>query len=118
MMLWQLPESGSKSGYWQPNRGDAAQTIRTAVVNEIVELMSGDYQLEFKSESSIRHVKPQDIAILVRTNQQAKDYQDALRLASVPSVLNSTESVFATEEALQLYQIIASQSPTPAIQNC
>ncbi|MBK8814119.1 MAG: exodeoxyribonuclease V subunit beta [Methylococcaceae bacterium] len=106
MMLWQLPESGSKSGYWQPNRGDAAQTIRTAVVNEIVELLSGDYQLEFKSESSIRHVKPQDIAILVRTNQQAKDYQDALRLASVPSVLNSTESVFATEEALQLYKLL------------
>ncbi len=106
MMLWQLPESGSKSGYWQPNRGDAAQSIRTTVVNEIVELLNGDYQLEFKSESNIRQIKPQDIAILVRTNQQAQDYQDALRLASVPSVLNSTESVFATEEALQLYKLL------------
>jgi exodeoxyribonuclease V beta subunit len=102
MMLWQLPESDSKTGYWQSNRNDAAQAIRIAVVNEIVALLTEDYKLQPQN----RKIEPQDIAILVRTNKQAREYQDALRQAGVPSVLNSTESVFASEEAGQLYILL------------
>lgn len=98
LMLWQLPESGSKSGYWQANRNDAATAIRKAVADEIVGLLNGNYNLQPQN----RPLLPQDIAILVRTNQQARDYQDALREAGVPSVLNSTESVFASDEAVDL----------------
>lgn len=100
MVLWQLPESDSKTGYW--TAGKAADEIRIAVVNEIVELLSGDYTLQPIS----RHLQPKDIAILVRTNTQARDYQAALRLAGVPSVLNSTESVFASAEATGLYSLL------------
>lgn len=106
MMLWQLPESGSKSGFWQPNRNDAAHIVRTAVVNEILDLLNGGYRIEVESDRTGRPIEPRDIAILVRTNRQAKDYQDALRLASVPSILNSIESVFASEEALNLYTLL------------
>jgi exodeoxyribonuclease V beta subunit len=106
MMLWQMPESGSKSGYWQANRSDAAQTIRVAVVNEIVELLNGDYTLQFQPDGNNRKLQPQDIAILVRTNKHAREYQEALRLADVPSVLHSTESVFASEEAGHLYVLL------------
>jgi ATP-dependent exoDNAse (exonuclease V) beta subunit (contains helicase and exonuclease domains) len=87
MLLWQLPESDSKSGYW--TAGKAAEEIRIAVVNEIIELLTGDYTLQ----PANRALQPKDIAILVRTNTQARDYQAALRLAGIPSVLNSTESV-------------------------
>jgi len=100
MVLWQLPESDSKTGYW--TAGKAAEEIRIAVVNEVVDLLTGDYTLQPMS----RALQPKDIAILVRTNTQARDYQAALRLARVPSVLNSTESVFASQEAADLYSLL------------
>ncbi len=100
MVLWQLPESDSKTGYW--TAGKAAEEIRIAVVNEVVELLTGDYTLQPQN----RVLEPKDIAILVRTNTQARDYQAALRLAGVPSVLNSTESVFASQEAADLYGLL------------
>jgi exodeoxyribonuclease V beta subunit len=106
MMLWQLPESDSKTGFWQSNRSDAAQAIRIAVVNEIVELLNGDYKLQFRPDAKNRKLQPQDIAILVRANKHAREYQETLRLAGVPSVLNSTESVFASEEAGHLYILL------------
>ena len=102
MMLWQLPESNSKTGFWQPNRSDAASAICIAVANEIVELLSGDHTLQPQN----RKLQPQDIAILVRTNKQAREYQEMLRLVGIPSVLNSTESVFASEEAQHLCTLL------------
>ncbi|MSS76666.1 MAG: exodeoxyribonuclease V subunit beta, partial [Methyloglobulus sp.] len=106
MMLWQLPESGSKTGFWQSNRSDAATAIRIAVANEIVELLNSDYTLRFQPAIKNRKLQPQDIAILVRANKHAREYQETLRLAGVSSVLNSTESVFASEEAGHLYTLL------------
>ncbi len=100
MVLWQLPESDSKTGYW--TAGKAADEIRGAVVNEIADLLTGDYTLQ----PANRALQPKDIAILVRTNTQARDYQAALRLTGVPSVLNSTESVFASQEAADVYRLL------------
>ncbi|MGZ5052997.1 MAG: exodeoxyribonuclease V subunit beta [Methylobacter sp.] len=100
MVLWQLPESDSKNGYW--TAGKAADEFRAGVVNEIVELLTGAYTLQPEN----RLLQPRDIAVLVRTNNQARDYQAALRLAGIPSVLNSTESVFATQEAVDLYILL------------
>ena len=102
MMLWQLPESDSKTGYWRPDRKDAAEAIRIAVVNEVADLLTDDYRLQPVN----RALQPKDIAILVRTNSQAQDYQAALRSAGVPSVINSTESVFTSQEAADLYMLL------------
>ncbi len=74
MMLWQLPESDSKTGYWRPDRKDAAEAISIAVVNEVADLLTNDYRLQPVN----RALQPKDIAILVRTNSQARDYQAAL----------------------------------------
>ena len=73
-----------------------------AVVNEVVDLLTDDYTLQPDN----RALQPKDIAILVRTNSQARDYQAALRSAGVPSVINSTESVFASQEAADLYILL------------
>lgn len=100
MMLWQLPESDSRTGFW--TSGKAAEEIRMAVVNEVVELLMRDYRLQPIGTM----LQPRDIAILVRTNTQARDYQAALRAAGVPSVLNNTESVFASQEAVDLYALL------------
>ena len=100
MVLWQLPESDSKTGYW--TAGKAADEIRLAVVNEIIALLGADVTLQPAGTV----LQPKDMAILVRTNTQAREYQAALRAAGVPSVLNSTESVFATQEAADLYLLL------------
>ncbi|MFU8788902.1 MAG: exodeoxyribonuclease V subunit beta [Methylobacter sp.] len=100
MVLWQLPESDSKTGYWSP--GKAAEEIRFNVANEIVDLLTGNYTLQPLG----RRLQPKDIAILVRTNGQARDYQAALRTAGIPSVLNSVDSVFAAQEAADLYCLL------------
>ncbi|MGZ5620346.1 MAG: exodeoxyribonuclease V subunit beta [Methylobacter sp.] len=100
MVLWQLPESDSKTGYW--TAGKAAEAVRIEVINEIVELLTSDYALQPMN----RTLHPKDIAILVRTNTQAREYQAALRQVGVPSVLNSTESVFASQEAADLYCLL------------
>ncbi len=100
MVLWQLPESDSKTGHW--TAGKAAEGIRNAVIKEVVDLLTNDYSLQ----PADRALQPKDIAILVRTNAQAREYQAALRGASVPSVLNSTESVFASQEAADLHALL------------
>ncbi|MGZ8153538.1 MAG: exodeoxyribonuclease V subunit beta, partial [Methylovulum sp.] len=100
MALWQLPQSDSKTGYWIASK--AADNIKNAVVNEVVDLLMNDYKLQ----PAGRRLQPQDIAILVRTNTQAREYQAALRAVGAPSVLNSTESVFATQEAVDLHTLL------------
>lgn len=100
MMLWQLPETESKNGYW--SAGKAEDEIRKAVVNEILDLLSEDYRLMPQGKK----LQPGDIAILVRTNTQAGEYQALLREAGVPVVINSTESVFSTPEAGDLYCLL------------
>lgn len=100
MMLWQLPETESKTGYW--SAGEAAKEIRKAVVNEILDLLNENYSFL----PGGRKLQPGDIAILVRTNTQAGEYRDLLREVGVPVVINSTESVFATPEAAGLYCLL------------
>ncbi|WP_404358247.1 exodeoxyribonuclease V subunit beta [Methylotuvimicrobium sp. KM1] len=98
MVLWQLPQSDK--GHW--SSGKAGECLQAEVVNEIVGLLNEPY---FLSDSG-RRVLPGDIAVLVRTNRQASEYQAALREAGVPSVLNSTESVFATAEAADFFCLL------------
>jgi exodeoxyribonuclease V beta subunit len=100
MMIWQLPESDNKTGYW--TAGKASEAISYAVINEIVDLLTHDYTLQ----PANRELQPKDVAILVRTNKQARDYQTALHLVGVPSVLNNTESVFASQEAIDLHVLL------------
>ena len=60
-----------------------------------------------------RRVSAGDVAILVRTNRQAEDFQQALAHASIPSVVSSRKSVFETGECADLLQVIAAVA-TPA----
>lgn len=100
MVLWQLPQSASKTGYW--TAGKAASQISLSVVNEIVELLTQN--LSVLPEG--RPLQAKDLAILVRTNTQAREYQRLLLAAGVPVVINSNESVFSTQEALDLHIVL------------
>lgn len=102
LMLWQLAQSETNKGDW--TAGKAAIEIRNAVVNEIVSLLNEDFKI-IRDKTTSR-VKPHHIAILVRTNNQAHEYQQALQKAGVPAVLNSIESVYSSEQAYELYQVL------------
>jgi len=102
LALWQLAESESKSGYW--TSGKAAEEIKMAVANEILHLLHGEVSI--RSDSTSRAIQAADIAILVRTNKQAMLYQELLKQAGIPAIINSTDSVFASSEALELYQLL------------
>jgi len=97
-MLWQLAQSDSETGDW--TSGKAAAQIQQALVNEAVSLLNDDFKIKQQ------RVQPKHIAVLVRTNAQARDYQTALQQAGVPAVLNNTESVYASMQAVELYQLL------------
>ncbi len=102
LVLWQLSESNSTTGYWK--KGQAETEIQIATVNEIVHLLQDSIQLCVDDES--RKIMPADIAVLVRSNKQAREYQNCLIAAGVPAILNSTQSVFETTEAHNLYMLL------------
>lgn len=102
LQLWQLPNSVASSGYW--TAGKAGTEIQQTVVNEVLQLLDGETYIS--SNNQHRQLKPADIAILVRKNSQAQEYQEILRFAGIPAVLNSTESVFNTQEAQDLYTLL------------
>ena len=106
MVIWQLANSENSSGYWTP--GKAGAEIRIAVVNEILHLLNGETLISINGNN--RKVKPADIAILVRSNSHAREYQEILRMGGVPAVLNSTESVFDTREAKNLFVLLQAVS--------
>ena len=52
-----------------------------------------------------RPVVAGDIAVIVRTNREAQEMQSSLRQVNIPSVVYTGETVFKSDEALELEQI-------------
>jgi len=52
-------------------------------------------------------LRPADIAVLTRTNAQARSMQGPLRRLGIPSVLHSAGSVHRTHEAAEVYQLLS-----------
>jgi exodeoxyribonuclease V beta subunit len=56
--------------------------------------------------STMRAVRPSDIAVLVRSNLNAQEVQAALRALGVPSTLRHNSTVFQSEEARELILVL------------
>ncbi len=83
-------------------KGAAREWIAGDLAADIVHLLSSGGHLVDRPpgpSDQRRLVSPGDIAVLVRTNHQAGAVQVALRLAGVPAVMGSTESVFTSAAA-------------------
>ena len=100
LVLWQLNKN--EDDFW--SAGKAANEIKIATVNEILALLSPAFNIQIAEQKT--SVLPKDIAILVRTNPQAKDYQQALNEVGIAAVINSKESVFSSTEALDLFTLL------------
>lgn len=103
LVLWQLDKNpNGKTEHWTSGKANAE--ISHAVINEILKQLDQATSVETKHGSC--PLKPKDIAILVRSNGQAADYQRALNDAGIPAVLNSKQSVFASPQALELHTVL------------
>ncbi len=105
LVLWELDKNPEqKDGYWVTGKGKPKDQIRTHVVKEILSLLEVNKQANTILEGSA--LCPSDIAILVRSNPEAAAYQQALVQYGVPSVLNSKTSVFASQQAIEIYHLL------------
>ncbi len=78
----------------------ATDTCAEAVAAETVRLLSMPAKL------GDRPLAPSDIAILVRTHHEGRAVEEALRDVQVPTVRLAQESVYATEEAMELERVL------------
>ena len=107
---------------------EPADIEATAMANRIVELLDGDVAVSTDENSSDdsgsgtdrsgRSVRPDDIAVLIRSRSDLKDYERALRDASIPYSVVKGEGFFETPEIrvlVSLFQVIADPSDEIAL---
>jgi exodeoxyribonuclease V beta subunit len=94
----QLAERRDKDSTW--SKGAADELVVSSISHEIARLIDvrGDMAVDEAQDGNRRPVRPGDIAILVRTNDQAERYMAALRKATIPAIVTSKISVFASGE--------------------
>jgi len=103
-MIYCSLESPHEKGVKPWTSGSCRERIQAYVVSEIQRLLKENFLLEDAGET--KRVRAGDIAILVRTNKQAEDFQMALAHASIPSVMSSRKTVFETRECMDLLLVI------------
>jgi len=91
MEIWLVP--GGDDGK-PASKTDAARLVYRCVADEIQRLRSAGRPAG-------------EIAVLVRTNRQAREMKKTLSGRGVPAVLYNAGSVFASEEAAQLQRLLA-----------
>ena len=82
------------------NKGALGKLVPGLVAAEIVRFLASGARIEG------RPVRAGDVAVLTRTNKQARAVQDALRALEVPTVLESEASVFESLECGELEQVL------------
>ena len=92
LTLWFLPSKNEKP----IKKTDAVRIITAAVGNEIVRLI----------KNSEDRYKPEEIAVLVRTNRQAELIKECLSRRGIPSVLYGAGNIFDSFEARELQLVL------------
>ncbi|MCV6636118.1 exodeoxyribonuclease V subunit beta [Candidatus Albibeggiatoa sp. nov. NOAA] len=97
----------------QISKEAANKFIPQVVASEIARLLNlalqGQASIQKTDENGDIKQKPieaGDIAILVRTNEQARQLQEVLRSQQIPSVIYSQDSLFETMEMIEIYRIL------------
>ena len=103
-------------GCWFPDgdasmrSGEYSRMMSDATCHDIGQLLSDSQRQHAgfrQPDGALRPVRPADIAVLVRTGNEARRVQDALRTVGIRSVYLSVQrSVFHTREAFWLLQLL------------
>ncbi|MBK5935423.1 exodeoxyribonuclease V subunit beta [Halorhodospira halophila] len=89
-------------------KGEAEQQLEEAAVAQVQHLLGAGVMRELGEDGTEhdRSVAPQDVAVLVNTNQQAAAMQQALSRSGVPAVCLHQASVYATAEAEEVLALL------------
>lgn len=79
----------------------ASATLAKSIANEIIALLQSNDSL------GDRPFACSDFAVLVKSNKQARLVKDIFNTARLPSVIMSEKSVYETDIAMHLYQILS-----------
>lgn len=112
------PEAGGASSlvFWHLDKSDPAKEavekkVLRATAREIVRLLEAGAC--GKATFGGKPLLPRDVAVLVRTNQEARQVRDLLVGCGVPCVLYCNESVFASSEA-RIFAVLLAAVANPA----
>ncbi len=104
-----LPRAGDKP----TNKGDYDKLVPRLVGAEICHFLRAGATITPRPDAPPAPVRPGDLAVLTRTNAQARAVQAELRALGIPTALQSDESVFASDEAAEVeYLLRAVLEPT------
>lgn len=84
----------------------ATELICGAVSNRVVNLLLHGIITDSSIDSTSRPIAPDDIAILVRTRDQARLMHETLTSANIPAVLYNADNIFDTIDALEINHIL------------
>jgi len=99
-ILWHVSKHSPADSTEKFTKTIARQTIINAVAAEVINLLA--LAAENRACIGDRKLLPEDIAILVRKNVEAREMQEALTACRVPSVLHSGDNLFASWEAKEM----------------
>ena len=99
------PDNPKHTGEDRIQKATAQKHLPQVVATSIVELLKSDEALQHPDGSQSK-LCPKHIAVLVKTNAQARAMKSALAARGVPAVLNTTDSVFSTPEAAELERVL------------
>lgn len=99
-------EVAGRSAHWE-----GTEEWQLLAAQEVARLLQGHFTLRTASGSA--PLEPRHIAVLTRTNRQAQEIQERLRLLGIPSVLQGDRTVFEAPEAAELALLLrAMAEPT------
>jgi exodeoxyribonuclease V beta subunit len=97
-LVFEIVDYRAEGDEYEPDRDNI---IAARLAAEISSMLSRGYTIGGKG------LVPEDIAVLVRTNNQAAIVKDSLAAAGIPAVTRSTGSVFSSAEAAELYFVLS-----------
>ena len=106
MQIWFFSRGEKEKNCIPNNRSNPS--IVNAVTDEIAGLLkdASEGKATIGTKSSATPVVPGDIAVIVRGHKQARMIYDSLQSRGIPAVVRSDQSIFQTQEAMELRTIL------------
>ncbi|RZA35590.1 MAG: exodeoxyribonuclease V subunit beta [Lysobacteraceae bacterium] len=108
LTLWQAPPPpADDKGKVKPYSAGRSRELATQACVAAIHRVLGDAR-QGKATIEGRPVEPGDIAVLVRSHNEATRIRQALAMAGIPAVAAGKQSLFATPEARDLHALLLS----------
>lgn len=106
-----IPASAEGKDKSQALYGDEKKSLHWLQVtdtNEVIDSIKNEVLATLTGELKIgsEKIRPQDIAILVRTNYQAEAIQQELKSVGIPAVIGGSGNIFHTPQMLEIEQVL------------